>query len=140
MEQNLLAVLLGGAGAVLKVALDEWQARNRHKRDMDFAEIEARTAPMTTGSSGMSVETSLDKAIGEQSKIMPRWITALRGSMRSWLAVVTFGLFTFATAFTLAKGGEIEWLQPIAVDLIGNLDFLTILVFTFFFGTRTARK
>ena len=135
------ATLFGLIGAALKIAVEEWQAGRQHHRDIDFAKIDAKTAPLTVGSSrtAETVETALDKAVQDEKKAgirVPAWVRALRGSMRSWLSFATLGVVSGGFVYLLRHDRE----NPMFTAAFETLLFLTVLAFTFYFGTRVARK
>ena len=143
MENEMWAVMLGGVGSILKIGLEEWQARNSHRRDVELTKLEMKAAPIYAGSSGgvEVVETAFDRVLGKTR--VPGWVTALRGSMRSTLSILTLGglMYGFVRLLMLSASRALSPVEAqVFVEFAGTLEFLVVLAFTFFFGTRMARR
>ena len=147
MWNEVGGALLGTFGAVLQWWMTEKNLEGQHRRELDMinaditmmrAEIEA--APKDMGSTGGTGSgTAWDRVIGNAK--VPVWVTALRGSWRMVLSGLTIGTVAFGFIYLLRLPGPYSVVQAAVLqDFAGMLQFLSLLAFTFFFGTAVAKR
>ena len=146
MENEFWGAAVGLLGLVIQAIIEGVQTWLKHKRDLELTEMDIRVmqaeiemAPRNAGSSeGSGGGTGWDRAM-EGSKLPP-WIIGLRGTMRPVLAISV--LWSLIYGFTKLLGVDVPILahETLLIELSGTMQFLTLMVFTFFFGSKVARR
>ena len=151
MENEFIGAMVGGIGVVMKAALYEWKRRNAHKReialidkDLEVMNLEIGLAPKTSGSSkgtgGGNTSAGWDKVVSNTKT--PKWIGGLRGSMRPLLSIITLSAVVYGFTYLLTNFSATlpETQSYILMEFADMLQFLTLMCFTFFFGSKVTRR
>ena len=150
MENEFWGAIFGGVGVLLRIVTDEWQISRRHTReceltrlDVEIMQAEAIAAPKLTGSSGGSGGDGSGFGAVLKNTKMPHWVGGVRGMMRpllSFLVLVAVGggfLFLLGASGERVLTGSEEYVFSEFADV---LQFLLLLIFTFYFGTKSVRR
>ena len=147
MWNEVAGALLGTFGAVLQWAMSEKHLEWQHRRELELVDADIKTmqaeieaAPKHMGSTGGTGSgTAWDRVIGGTP--VPKLIVALRGSWRMVLSGATIGTVAYGFIYLLRLPGPYSVVQAAVLqDFAGMLQFLSLLAFTFFFGTAVAKR
>ena len=143
-----MGAIFGGIGVLIQAFIREWGLRNAHKRevemidkDMELMKLEMEVAPKSTGStSGIGSGTpTFDKVMPQVE--LPKWSLTLRSLMRPFLAFITMGGLLFGFTVLLLSGGDLAvYQQTMFVEFGSLLEFLLLMVGTFYFGSRVIKR
>ena len=147
MGNEIGGALLGTLGAVLQWLMNEKHLAWAHRRELEMIDADIKTmqaeieaAPKHMGSTaGTGSGTAWDRVIG--STPVPKAVAALRGSWRMVLSGATIGTVAGGFIYLLQLPGPYSTVQAfILQEFAGMLQFLSLLAFTFFFGTAVAKR
>ena len=146
MEHELWGALVGLLGLVIQAIIEGIQLSRKHQRDLELTRMdievmqaEVLLAAKNPGSSdGSGGGTGWDRAISGSK--FPEWIIALRGTMRPILAVSVLWSVIYGFVHLLRDVDSSLTHILIFQELAGTIQFLTLMVFTFFFGSKVARR
>ena len=148
MSNELWGALAGGIGVVLQALIKELSAHFAHKRelelvdkDMEVMKLEMEIAPTSTGSTtgvGTGAPT-FDRVLGDVD--LPKWVSVIRVLMRPvFAATIMIGVLA-GFLFLLTSGADLStYQQTIYLNFASMLEFMLLLIGTFYFGSKIVKR